>query len=50
MVSEKAAAAVRAQFAAARALPSGGPSGAAAAAKTVYRRAVRANRRRLRRN
>jgi hypothetical protein len=49
MVSEKAAAAVRAQFAAAQALPGGGLSGAAAAAKAVYRKAVRANGRRLRR-
>jgi hypothetical protein len=49
MVTEKAATAVEAQFAAATALISGGPAGAAAAAAQVYRRAVRANGRRLRR-
>jgi hypothetical protein len=48
MVAEKAGAAVRAQFAAAQALPMRGPAGAVSAAANVYRRAVRANRRRLR--
>jgi hypothetical protein len=49
MVTEKATAAVQAQFAAAQAIITGGPAGAAAAAAHVYRRAVRANGRRLRR-
>jgi hypothetical protein len=48
MVAEKAAAAMRAQFAAAAALPTRGPAGAAAAVASVYRNAVRANGRRLR--
>jgi hypothetical protein len=47
MVAEKAAAAARAQLAAAAALPTRGPKGAASAAAAVYRKAVRANRRRL---
>jgi hypothetical protein len=47
MVTEKAAAAVSAQFAAAQMLVTRGPAGAAAAAAAVYRRAVSANGRRL---
>ena len=47
MVTEKAAAAVRAQFAAVQVLATRGPASAAAAAADVYRRAVRANGRRL---
>jgi hypothetical protein len=49
MITEKAAAAVRAQLAAAQVLPTRGPVGAAAAAVAVYQNAVRANGRRLRR-
>jgi hypothetical protein len=47
MVTEKATAAVQAHFAAAEAMFTSGPAGAAAAAANVYRRAVRANGRRL---
>ncbi len=49
MVAEKAAAAVEAQVAAVQGLFMGGPAAAATAAANVYRRAVRANGRRLRR-
>jgi hypothetical protein len=49
MVTEKAAAAVRAQLAAARVIATRGPASAAAAAAAVYRNAVQANGRRLRR-
>ena len=47
MLTEKAATAIRAQFAAVAALATGGPGEAAVAAAAVYRRAVRANGRRL---
>jgi len=47
MVSEKAATAAQAQMAAAMAMATGGPAKAARAAASVYRRAVRQNRRRL---
>ena len=47
MFAEKAVAAATAQFAAAAVLPVQGLVGAADAASTVYRRALRANRRRL---
>jgi len=49
MVSEKAAAAAEAEVAAAFGMAIGGPAQAARAAASVYRRAVRENRRRLRR-
>jgi len=49
MVTEKASAAARAQIAAAVGLATGGPAKATAAAAYVYRRAVNANGRRLRR-
>jgi hypothetical protein len=47
MITEKAATAMSAQFAAAQVLVTRGPASAAAAAAAVYRRAVRANERRL---
>lgn len=50
MVTEKAAAAAEAQVAAAIGLATGGPAKAAKAAANVYRRAVSANGRRLRKN
>jgi hypothetical protein len=49
MVTEKAAAAARAEVAAAIGMATGGPVKAAAAAADVYRRAVHGNSRRLRR-
>lgn len=47
MITEKAVAATNAQIAAAAVLPFGGFVSAANAASTVYKRALRANRRRL---